>query len=81
MTARHQHVSARLSGETRKTADALRSEFLLHQCTEACLILKSEALLAGFSPESLTPVEVQLCMLLLGTRKRNPFRSAVGKQK
>jgi hypothetical protein len=82
MTARHQHVSARLSGEKRKSADALRSEFLVHQCTEACLVLKSEALLAGLSPPSLTPVEIQLCMLLLGIRKRKaPFRSAAGKQK
>ncbi|KAJ7926595.1 hypothetical protein B0H13DRAFT_2653813, partial [Mycena leptocephala] len=36
MTARHKHVSSRLSGEKRKSADALRSEFLAHQCTEAC---------------------------------------------
>ncbi|KAJ7656061.1 hypothetical protein DFH06DRAFT_1200053 [Mycena polygramma] len=70
MTARH-NVSSRLYGEKRKSADALRSEFLAHQCTEACLVLKSEALLAGFSPPSLTPVEMQHCMLILGTRKRN----------
>ncbi|KAJ7605502.1 hypothetical protein DFH06DRAFT_1252685 [Mycena polygramma] len=70
MTARH-NVSSRLHGEQRKSADALRSEFLAHQCTEACLVLKSEALLAGFSPPSLTPVEIQHCMLILGTRKRN----------
>lgn len=82
MTARHKHVSSRLSGEKRKSADALRSEFLAHQCTEACLVLKSEALLAGLSPPSLTPVEIQLCLLLLGTRKRNtPFHSAAGRQR
>jgi hypothetical protein len=79
MTQYHQHVSARESGKKRKSADTLRSEFLIHQCTEACLILKSEALLAGLSPPSLTPVEIQLCMLLLGTRKRKPaFRMQCG---
>ncbi|KAJ7040171.1 hypothetical protein C8F04DRAFT_1084098 [Mycena alexandri] len=79
MTARHNGLSSRLSGETRKSADVLRSEFLTHQCTEACLVLKSEALLAGLSPPSLTGVEIHLCMLLLGTRKRHtPFPSAAG---
>ncbi|KAJ7847314.1 hypothetical protein B0H13DRAFT_2092026 [Mycena leptocephala] len=79
MTARHNGLSSRLSGETRKSADVLRSEFLTHQCTEACLVLKSEALLAGLSPPSLTAVEIQLCMLLLGTRKRHtPFPSTAG---
>ncbi|KAJ7911407.1 hypothetical protein B0H13DRAFT_2009825 [Mycena leptocephala] len=38
MTARHNGLSSRLSGETRKSADVLRSEFLTHQCTEACLL-------------------------------------------
>ncbi|KAJ7023999.1 hypothetical protein C8F04DRAFT_1132628 [Mycena alexandri] len=79
MTARHNGLSSRLSGETRKSADVLRSEFITHQCTEACLVLKSEALLAGLSPPSLAGVEIQLCMLLLGTRKRHtPFPSATG---
>ncbi|KAJ6449064.1 hypothetical protein C8R45DRAFT_947607 [Mycena sanguinolenta] len=39
MTVRHQHMSARVSGEKRKSADTLRSEFLVHKCTEACLVL------------------------------------------
>ncbi|KAJ7027657.1 hypothetical protein C8F04DRAFT_1121901 [Mycena alexandri] len=77
MTARHIGLSSRLSGETRKSADVLRSEFITHQCTEARLVLKSEALLAGLSPPLLTGVEIQLCMLLLGTRKRHtPFPTA-----
>ncbi|KAJ7864136.1 hypothetical protein B0H14DRAFT_2736852 [Mycena olivaceomarginata] len=41
MTARHNGLSSRLSGETRKSADVLRSEFLTHQCTEACLVLNT----------------------------------------
>ncbi|KAJ7609290.1 hypothetical protein DFH06DRAFT_1308963, partial [Mycena polygramma] len=58
MTARHSHLSSRLSGEKR---NGLRSEFLAHQCTESCLVLKSEALLAGFCPPLLKPVEIQQC--------------------
>ncbi|KAJ7035201.1 hypothetical protein C8F04DRAFT_1099386 [Mycena alexandri] len=79
MTARHNGLSSRLSGETRKSTDVLHSEFITHQCTEACPVLKSEALLAGLSPPSLTGVEIQLCILLLGTQKRHtPFPSAAG---
>ncbi|KAJ7925510.1 hypothetical protein B0H13DRAFT_1975078 [Mycena leptocephala] len=72
MTARHNGLSSRLSGETRKSADVLRSEFLTHQCTEACLILKSEALLAGLSPPSLTAVEIQLTAGSLSPPSPNP---------
>ncbi|KAJ7602751.1 hypothetical protein DFH06DRAFT_1311379 [Mycena polygramma] len=80
LTARHSHLSSRLYGEKRKSANGLRSEFLAHQCTEACLVLKSEALLAGSCPPLLKPVEIQHCMLILGTRKRNSsFPSAARK--
>jgi hypothetical protein len=64
MTARRNHVSLRLYDEKRKSADVLHSEFLAHQCTEAYLVLKSEAVLAGLSLPSPTPVEMQLCILI-----------------
>ncbi|KAJ6550252.1 hypothetical protein B0H19DRAFT_1074114 [Mycena capillaripes] len=41
MTARHQNVSARLSGEKRKSAAALRSEFLVHQFRSSAGWIKS----------------------------------------
>ena len=70
MTGRHQHVSLRDSNEKRKSADTLRSEFLAHECSEACLILRSEAMLVGLNPPLLTASEIQRCWLLLGSRKR-----------
>ncbi|KAJ7243107.1 hypothetical protein B0H12DRAFT_1074086 [Mycena haematopus] len=59
MSARHQHMHVRGPSErTRKGADTLRAEFLAHQCTEACLVLKSEAMVAGFSAVSLSDTEI-----------------------
>ncbi|KAF7333268.1 ATP-dependent DNA helicase [Mycena sanguinolenta] len=59
MATRHQNMSPRGSGGTWKGADTLRTEFLDHQCIEACLILKSEALAAGLNAVSVVPDELQ----------------------
>jgi hypothetical protein len=66
MATRHMQIFARGSGEKRKSVEALHTEFLAHQCAEACLVLKSEAMLAGLSPKILSPTELQQCELSLG---------------
>ncbi|KAJ7897966.1 hypothetical protein B0H14DRAFT_3581596 [Mycena olivaceomarginata] len=55
------HIYARDSDGKLKSADTLRAEFLAHQCTEFCLILRSEAALAGLSPIPLSPSELERC--------------------
>ncbi|KAJ7025183.1 hypothetical protein C8F04DRAFT_1129530 [Mycena alexandri] len=50
MAARHMNMSSRESVEKWKSAKTLCTEFLVHRCVEACLILKSEALLCGLNP-------------------------------
>jgi hypothetical protein len=43
----------------RKNAETLRAEFIAHRCTNACLILKSEAMSAGLLPRNfLSPSEL-----------------------
>ena len=59
MTGRHRYMSARDSNEVLKNADTLRSEFLAHKCSEACLILRSEARLGGLNPPLLTSNETK----------------------
>jgi hypothetical protein len=61
MASRHQHIYTRDSDGKLKSADTLRAEFLAHQCTEFCLILRSEAALAGLSPIPLSPSELERC--------------------
>ncbi|KAJ7936502.1 hypothetical protein B0H13DRAFT_1853241 [Mycena leptocephala] len=73
MTARHAQISASESRTKLKSVEALRTEFLAHRCAEACLVLKSEAILAGLSPNLniLSLSELQQCELKLGLRS-NP---------
>ncbi|KAK7061830.1 hypothetical protein R3P38DRAFT_2758182 [Favolaschia claudopus] len=73
---RHQHMSLRIDGKL-KTAAVLRKDFESHQCTNACLVLQSEAIQAGIiGKPTLSPVEYQECALLLqfgsGRKKRKP---------
>lgn len=73
MTTRHQHMRARDSSDKKKSADALRAEFFAHRCTESCLILMSEATVAGFSPMSLSIAEVRECTIMgPSPRKEKP---------
>jgi hypothetical protein len=75
MTVNHQHVCARESDEKRKSADTLCSEFLVHQCTGACLILRSEANLAGLNlPLLFHPVKFNnaCCFLSPENEKLSP---------
>ena len=39
MAPYHQGLRARMSSEKRKSADALRADFAMHQCTNTCLVL------------------------------------------
>lgn len=54
-----------------KSANALRTEFLVHQCTDVCLILKSEAAMAGLSPNPLSPSEPRERALILDLRSES----------
>ncbi|KAJ7706710.1 hypothetical protein B0H17DRAFT_1125561 [Mycena rosella] len=65
------HMSKRESGETMKSANTLRTEFLVHHCTDVCLILRSEAAVAGLHPDSLSPGEFQECALILDLRSES----------
>ena len=76
MTARHQRMSARDSSGRKKSADALRAEFLTHECTGSCLILMSEATAAGFNPMSLSLAEVRQCTMILDIRAKSKKRKA-----
>jgi hypothetical protein len=54
MCSRHYNIETRLPNKKQKNAATLRSEFVTHECTDICLVLKSEAALAGI--KTTTPV-------------------------
>ena len=64
MATRHTQISVR-DDQKDLSADKLRGAFNTHQCAEGCLILKSEAELAGFHPVILAASELQECKLYL----------------
>ncbi|KAK6972173.1 hypothetical protein R3P38DRAFT_3486146, partial [Favolaschia claudopus] len=77
MVPRHQSMAVRISGGKRKDAASLRADFGAHKCTEACLILESEALRAGFAGKpAINPTELQESSLVLNLRSSNKKRKA-----
>jgi hypothetical protein len=73
MCARHHAMQFRIPGQTRTNATDLHSEFLAHECTSNCLILRSEAALAGILTElSISEEEVNQSRVALAnsTKKR-----------
>jgi hypothetical protein len=73
MATRHAQISV-TQDQKKLSADNLRAAFDIHKCTDACLILRSEAELAGLHPVNLAPNELQQCKLNLrsNSRKRKP---------
>ncbi|KAJ6569011.1 hypothetical protein B0H19DRAFT_1065793 [Mycena capillaripes] len=65
LVTNRRHICPREPGVKRKSASTLRDEFLVHQCTEACLILGSEAMVAGFNGTALSPDKLRECALIL----------------
>jgi hypothetical protein len=76
MATRHTQISVR-DGEKLTSVEDLRTKFLALQCAEACLILKSEAMLAGLHREILTPSELQQCKLYLRSNPRKRKSAAL----
>jgi hypothetical protein len=64
MATRHAQISVR-EDQKKLSADNLRAAFDIHKCADACLILRSEAELAGLHPVNLAPNELQQCKLYL----------------
>jgi hypothetical protein len=74
MCTRHQSISSRCPEVNRISMVTLRKSFLDHECTLNCLVLKSEAELAGLPTEvPLDPDVVKICVRELArfNRKRN----------
>jgi hypothetical protein len=52
MCTRHLNLNSRDCNSKYKASTTLRAEFISHKCTDACLVLRSEAALAGIVTES-----------------------------
>ncbi|KAK6977611.1 hypothetical protein R3P38DRAFT_2581420, partial [Favolaschia claudopus] len=77
MAPYHSHIQLRDADSKLKIAQVLRAEFLSHQCTEACLIHRSEASLAGLDLErDLNNDEINQCKLSLSFQPTSKKRKA-----
>ncbi|KAK6966443.1 hypothetical protein R3P38DRAFT_2816311 [Favolaschia claudopus] len=75
---RHQHMSRRTSDRQEKKSAVLRNDFATHECTNSCLVLKSEADQGGSRGKcSLSATELQKCALMLNLYSKGEKRKAL----
>ncbi|KAK7006405.1 hypothetical protein R3P38DRAFT_2647059, partial [Favolaschia claudopus] len=84
---RHQNLSRRTADRQEKKAAELRRDFESHQCTNSCLILRSEAIQAGINGKRiLSSTELQECSLVLnlyakGKKRKHPVAEGQSQKK